>query len=111
MTLTECCFNPDGFSGVDVDLDASDTPATEILFNESQSRIVISVAADDAEKAMSILRERGVPVRQLGKVGDDELRIRVNEETFRWPIVDLYDDWFNAIRLAVEGETERIPSL
>jgi phosphoribosylformylglycinamidine synthase subunit PurL len=110
VALTECCPNPSGFLGVDVDLNFSDT-ATEILFNESQSRIVISVAADDAEKTMSILQERGVPCRQLGKVGGDELRIRISEETFRWPIVDLYDDWFNAIRLAVEGETERIPSL
>jgi len=96
--------------GVDVDLNFSDT-ATEILFNESQSRIVISVAANDAEKMMSILRERGVPSQQLGKVGGDELRVRISEKTFRWPIVDLYDDWFNAIRRAVEGETERIPSL
>ena len=110
VALTECCFNPSGFLGVDVDLNFSDT-ATEILFNESQSRIVISVAADDAEKMMSILRERGVPSQQLGKVGGDELRVRISEKTFRWPIVDLYDDWFNAIRRAVEGETERIPSL
>jgi phosphoribosylformylglycinamidine synthase subunit PurL len=110
VALTECCLNPSGFLGVDVDLNFSDT-AAEILFNESQSRIVISVAVDDAEKTISILQERGVPFRQLGKVGGNELRIRINEETFRWPIVDLYDDWFNAIRLAVEGETERIPSL
>jgi phosphoribosylformylglycinamidine synthase subunit PurL len=110
VALTECCLNPSGLLGVDVDLNFSDT-ATEILFNESQSRIVISVAVDDAEKTISILQERGVPCRQLGKVGTDELRIRINEETFRWPIVDLYDDWFNAIRLAVKGETERIPSL
>ena len=110
VALTECCLNPSGFLGVDVDLNFSDT-ATEILFNESQSRIVISVAADDAEKTMSILQERGIPCRQMGKIGGDELRIRINEETFHWPIVDLYDDWFNAIRLAVEGETERIPSL
>jgi phosphoribosylformylglycinamidine synthase subunit PurL len=110
VALTECCLNPSGFLGVDVDLNFSDT-ATEILFNESQSRIVISVAADDAEKMMSILREGGVPSRQLGKVGGDELRVRISEKTFRWPIVDLYDDWFNAIRRAVEGETERIPSL
>jgi phosphoribosylformylglycinamidine (FGAM) synthase-like enzyme len=82
-----------------------------VLFNESQSRIVISVAAYDAHKAMSILRERDVPVQQLGKVGDDDLRIRVNEESFRWPIASLYDGWFNAIRRAVEDETERIPSL
>jgi len=110
VALTECCFNPSGFLGVDVDLNFGETP-TEILFNESQSRIVISVAAGDAEKMMSILRERGVPSQQLGKVGGDELRVRISEKTFRWPIVDLYDDWFNAIRRAVEGETERIPSL
>src|SRR5437773_11899414 len=110
VALTECCLNPSGFLGVDLDLNFSDT-ATEILFNESQSRIVISVAADDAGKMMSILREGGVPSRQLGKVGGDELRVRTSEETFRWPIVDLYDDWFNDIRWAVEGETERIHSL
>src|SRR5438045_6773224 len=110
VALTECCLNPSGLLGVDVDLNFSDT-VTEILCNESQSRIVISVAANDAEKMMSILRERGVPSQQLGKVGGDELRVRISEKTFRWPIVDLYDDWFNAIRRAVEGETERIPSL
>ena len=125
VALAECCFNPSGLFGVDVDLVGVEavvsaaikervrTRATtpQVLFNESQSRIVISVIGDDAEKTMSILRERGVPSQQLGKVGGDELRIAINEETFRWPIVDLYDDWFNAIRRTVEGETERIPSL
>jgi hypothetical protein len=28
-----------------------------------------------------------------------------------WSIADLYDDWFNAIRRAVETETEPVPSL
>jgi phosphoribosylformylglycinamidine synthase len=111
VTLAECCFNPEGIFGADIDLDAGDTPVPAVLFNESQSRIVISVAAYDAEKAMSILNERDVPVQQLGKVGGGDLRIRVNEESFRWPIASLYDGWFNAIRRTVEDETERIPSL
>jgi len=85
--------------------------ACTTLFNESQSRIVISVAPEDVEKTMSTLREDGVPFRLLGKVGGNDLRIRVNDETFRWPVSDLYDDWFNAIRRAVEDETERVPSL
>jgi phosphoribosylformylglycinamidine synthase subunit PurL len=85
--------------------------ACATLFNESQSRIVISVAANNLGRTMSMLRQYGVPFRQLGKVGGDELRIRVNKETFRWPLADLYDDWFNAIRRAVEDEAERIPSL
>ena len=127
VALAECCFNPDGLLGADIDLDgvgAAVSAATNervrtrattprIFFNESQSRIVISVASANLEKTMSILRERDVPFRRLGKVGGDELRIRANSETFRWPIADLYDDWWNSIRRTLESDSsaERIPSL
>jgi hypothetical protein len=72
---------------------------------------VISVTPSDLKKAISILRETGVPFVQLGKVGTEELCIEVNDETFRWQITVLYDDWWNAIRRAVETDTDRIPSL
>jgi phosphoribosylformylglycinamidine synthase len=120
VALAEACFNSEKLCGADVEVahvsglrtNEQRTPeACATLFNESQSRIVISVAPKDAEKTMSILHESDVPFHQLGKVCDDELRIRVNDETFRWPVTDLYDDWWNAIRRAVEDETERIPSL
>jgi phosphoribosylformylglycinamidine synthase II len=111
VALAECCFNPEQVFGVEIDLKAAETPAATVLFNESQSRIIISVDANNAERTMSILREDGVPFQQLGKVGGNDLRIRVNDETFRWPVTDLRDDWFNAIRRVVEDETERIPSL
>jgi phosphoribosylformylglycinamidine synthase len=80
------------------------------LFNESQSRIVISVAPENLNKTISFLRERHLPFQQLGKVSAEELEIRVNEQSFCWRVADLYDDWFNAIRRAV-GEEETIPSL
>jgi phosphoribosylformylglycinamidine synthase len=113
VALAECCFNPSGLLGADVDLGAGDTPATTALFNESQSRIVVSVTAENLEKTMSTLRARDVPFQHLGKVGGDELRIRADNETFHWPVVDLYDDWWNAICRAVESDSlaERIPSL
>jgi phosphoribosylformylglycinamidine synthase II len=124
VALAECCFNPAGSLGADVDCSDGPTgrpektghrPVTteEILFNESQSRIVISVAPENVEKTMSILQKAGVPHQELGKVGGDELRIRLNAEDFRWSITELYDDWWNAIRRAVEGDSsgERIPSL
>jgi phosphoribosylformylglycinamidine (FGAM) synthase-like enzyme len=83
------------------------------LFNESQSRIVISVAPENLDNTMSILRDRDVPSQQLGQVGDNELRIQVNDESFAWAIADLYDDWWNSIRRLVESDSsaERIPSL
>jgi hypothetical protein len=54
-----------------------------------------------------------VPHQRLGTVTGDELRIRANTENFRWPITDLYDDWWNSIRRLVESDSsaERIPSL
>jgi phosphoribosylformylglycinamidine synthase II len=111
VALAECCFNPKELFGAKINLKASETPVTTVLFNESQSRILISVAPENAEKTMSLLRERAVPFQQLGKVGGDELCLRVNEETLRWQIADLHDDWWNAIRRDVEDETDRIPSL
>ena len=111
VALAESSFNPSGLLGAEVDLgEASPTTA---LFNESQSRIVISVAPENLEKTMSILRERKVPFQQLGKVGGNDLRIHIAGEELRWPIADLHDDWWNAIKHAVEGDAsgERIPSL
>jgi phosphoribosylformylglycinamidine synthase len=110
VALAECCFDPERLFGAEIRLNAGDTPAITALFNESQSRIVISVAAEDLAATLAILREREVPFQQLGKVGDEELRIRIAKQTFRWPVSDLYDDWWNAIRRAVEEE-ETIPSL
>jgi phosphoribosylformylglycinamidine synthase II len=111
VAVAECCFHPEKLFGAEIDLNAGGTPAATVLFNESQSRIVVSVAPADLEKTMSRLHETGIPFQQLGKVGTEELCIRADEETLRWQIADLYDDWWNAIRRAVEDETERIPTL
>jgi phosphoribosylformylglycinamidine synthase len=113
VALAECCFNPEKLFGVEIDFEAGDTPATTMLFNESQSRIVISVAPENLQMTMSILQEGRIPFRQLGRVGGDQVRIRIGNEEFPWPIGDLYDDWWNAIRRAVESDlaAERIPTL
>jgi len=110
VTLAESCFNPERLFGADVALNAGDTPAATVLFNESQSRIVISARPENLDKAIAMLRERDVPFQQLGKVGGDELQIRIDEQTYRWRVAKIYDDWWNAIRRAVEQD-ESIPSL
>ncbi len=113
VALAESCFNPEKLFGAKVDLKAGDTPAATVLFNESQSRIIISVAPKNLDKAESILRERAVPFQRLGKVEGDQLRIQVEDKKFAWPVADLFDDWWNSIRRVVESDSsaERIPSL
>jgi phosphoribosylformylglycinamidine synthase len=119
VTLAECCFNPERLFGADIDCShgpagrrkrTSQADAATTLFNESQSRIVISVAPEDLENALARLRECNVLFEQIGKVGGDELKIRVGERSFRWPVAAIYDEWWNAIRRAVEQD-ESIPSL
>ena len=113
VALAESCFNPEKLFGAKVDLKAGDTPAATVLFNESQSRIIISVAPKNLDKAESILRERAVPFQRLGKVEGDQLRIQVEDKKFAWPVADLFDDWWNSVRRVVESDSsaERIPSL
>jgi len=118
VALAESCLNPTQRFGTEIKL-ACDSPsrtdasATTALFNESQSRVVISVAPESLEKTMSMLGKAGVPFYQLGKVGGDRLRIKVADQNFTWPITDLYDDWWNSIRRLVESDScaEGIPSL
>src|SRR5213075_1223731 len=81
VALAESCFNPQESFGAEISLKAGDTAAATLLFNESQSRIVISVVPADLKKTMTILRASSVPFEQLGKVCRDELRIGINGET------------------------------
>jgi phosphoribosylformylglycinamidine synthase subunit PurL len=113
VALAECCFNPERSFGAEIDLKASDMSLDAALFNESQSRILVSVAPENLRKTMSILQEQQIPFQQLGEVVGDQLLIRVGNEKFCWPIADLHDDWWNAIRRAVESDSaaEGIPSL
>jgi phosphoribosylformylglycinamidine (FGAM) synthase-like enzyme len=116
VALAECCFNPERLLGAEIKTKASNsrngsaTAAAATLFNEAQSRIVISVAPENREKAVSKLKSAGLPHQVLGTVTTTELRLGIDQETFSWPIADLYDDWWNAIRRAVEKD-ESIPSL
>jgi phosphoribosylformylglycinamidine synthase len=129
VALAECCFNPERLFGAEINLArASGSPqdksamadlrdeedrkrdACATLFNESQSRIVISVTPANLDNAFAMLRERDVPFRQLGTVGGDALQIGVDDQIFRWTVGDIFNDWWNAIGHAV-GKDETIPSL
>jgi phosphoribosylformylglycinamidine synthase len=119
VALAESCFNPEKLFGAEINVarasglrDEEDRKrdACVTLFNESQSRIIISIASKNLDNTIGMLRERDVPFQELGKVGGDQLQIVINEQNYRWSVSDLYDDWFNAIRRAVEEE-ESIPSL
>jgi len=131
VALAECCFNPDELLGADIDLSArsggrlggkereiaGETPASTaqnacgLMFNEAQSRIIISCDPKNAQRVLSELKSKNVPHAQIGSVIRKDLRISVCGQNLSWPIAELHDLWWNAIRRAVESDSEPIPSL
>ncbi len=112
VALAECCFNPEGLLGANVDCSGrSARDAITALFNEAQSRIIISCAPKNAGRVLSELKSKKIPCAQIGKVIRNHLRISVYGENLNWQITELHDFWWNAIRRAVESDSEPIPSL
>jgi phosphoribosylformylglycinamidine synthase len=111
VALAEACFSPDGLLGADIELGDISVPPTITLFNESQSRIMISCAPENAGNVMSMLTSKHVAHQRIGAVGENTLSIRTGGDQFSWAIETIHDDWFNAIRRAVESEAEPVRSL
>ena len=119
VALAECCFNPAGLLGADVDSSgglagaahASQEDAAIALFNEAQSRIIISCDRKNAERVLSELKSKSIPHAEIGRVIRNDLCIAVGGQNSRWQIGELHDLWWNAIRRAVESDSEPIPSL
>ncbi|MFQ5585814.1 MAG: phosphoribosylformylglycinamidine synthase subunit PurL, partial [Thermodesulfobacteriota bacterium] len=76
VTVAECCMgNPDGGVGADIVFHPSDMRGDALLFGESQSRAVITVAEDNLDSLLSLAERSGVPATAIGRVGGDRLRI------------------------------------
>ncbi|HEY5297002.1 MAG TPA: phosphoribosylformylglycinamidine synthase subunit PurL [Verrucomicrobiae bacterium] len=72
-----------------------------LLFGETQSRIIISCKALDAVKVVERAKLMGVPAIQIGKVGGDKLTIKVADQEFSAPLMELHDAWWNSIARAM----------
>jgi phosphoribosylformylglycinamidine synthase subunit PurL len=104
VALAECCFNPAGHFGAEIRFDTANSRIDRMLFNESQSRIVISVSADKTAAALELLKKSGVPAFRLGVVGGESLSIETGQESLRWPVGTLFDDWYYSIERSLGAE-------
>jgi phosphoribosylformylglycinamidine synthase len=72
--------------------------AEAVLFSESQSRILASVAPRQAGELERLADDAGVPLSRLGVTGGDHLEVRVNgERTISKAVASLREAWWTAI--------------
>jgi phosphoribosylformylglycinamidine synthase II len=106
VTLAEACFSTEAPIGATLRIQAPGLRDDQVLFNESQSRIVVSVVPARAEEAMRLAAEEGAPVQRLGEVGGDALSISVNDCQYRWDVEAIFDLWYFSIeRLMSSGHS------
>jgi phosphoribosylformylglycinamidine synthase len=75
VALAECCISgPRGVLGAKVALEQKARPDV-VLFGESASRILISVAPENVKKTLTIARELGAPAKEIGTVGGSMLAV------------------------------------
>ncbi|HEX4086283.1 MAG TPA: phosphoribosylformylglycinamidine synthase subunit PurL [Chthoniobacteraceae bacterium] len=104
VALAESCISGAEAIGAEIDLTRfGNLPDGELLFNESQSRIVISVRRENAAAALALAEWQGVPTHRLGFTGGKHLRIKSGEREWPWLVSDLHAAWWNSIGEAMEA--------
>lgn len=94
-TLAEACIM--GEVGAQISLSANCGPATA-LFAETQSRVVVSVPADNLGNLREICEAHQVQITVLGKTAGDKLEIAVNDEpVISVKILELREAWSRSI--------------
>jgi phosphoribosylformylglycinamidine synthase II len=69
-----------------------------LLFSETQSRLLVSTAAQNLPQLLKLAEERAVPAKAIGQVGGREFIIRQGgRELIRLPVEKIYDVWKKAL--------------
>jgi phosphoribosylformylglycinamidine synthase II len=105
VTIAESCLtNREAPIGATVAIPGEANIRPEVLlFNESQSRIVISTKGTNAAVVLSLLEWRGIPARKLGTVGGATLKISATGSEFVWPVSELSHAWSDSIPLVMSN--------
>ncbi|HLT58816.1 MAG: phosphoribosylformylglycinamidine synthase subunit PurL [Limnochordales bacterium] len=107
VALAECCLA--GGVGASVDL-SSDLRPDALLFGESQSRIVLSVAPEHWPALQEIAAAYGAPLARLGTTGGQQLAVAINgRPAMALALAELRQAWAGALPALLGDEEEGQP--
>jgi len=101
VALAECCISGEHRMGASVAFNDWAERIDQLLFNESQSRVILSVGPENAEATEAACSAANLPFRRIGTVRGSELIITTQSETLRWDIAELFQAWYFAIERAM----------
>jgi phosphoribosylformylglycinamidine synthase len=101
VALAESCVSGEVKRGAEISVDAAGRRTDQLLFNESQSRILISGRPGSAAELQLLADQHNVDLIELGRVGGQRLQITVGKRVIRWVVDELFDSWYFSIERAV----------
>jgi phosphoribosylformylglycinamidine synthase len=103
VALAECCMFGERKIGALARFGPGPHRLDQILFNESQSRVVISVRPEDAFATEAVCAAAKIPFARLGEVGGSDLVVATEQQTLRWDVAQLLEAWYFSIERLMEG--------
>ncbi len=101
VALAECCVSGEHRTGASVTFNDRAERIDQLLFNESQSRVILSVGPENAEATEAACTAANLPFRRIGTVRGSELIVTTQTETQRWEIAELFQAWYFVIERAM----------
>ena len=103
VALAECCISGERKIGASARFGHWPYRLDQILFNESQSRVVITVRSEDAAATEAVCTAAEIPFGRLGEVGGSDLVISTEQRTLRWDVAQLHQAWYFSIERAMRA--------
>jgi phosphoribosylformylglycinamidine synthase II len=104
VALAECCISGERKIGASVDFGHWPERLDQILFNESQSRVILSVGPEDTVATEAVCAAAEIQFGRIGEVGGADLIISTRQETLRWDVAELYQAWYPSIERAMNSQ-------
>jgi phosphoribosylformylglycinamidine synthase subunit PurL len=101
VALAESCISGEYRMGASVAFNDWSVRTDQLLFNESQSRVILSVGPENVGATEAACAAVNLPFRRIGVAGGSELIVSTQIETLRWDIAELYQAWYFAIERAM----------
>ena len=106
VALAECCFSSLNRKalGADLDITGEHDLATR-LFSETPSRIVVSFPESALGEIEEIVTAAGCPMKMLGTVGSDRLRIESDgEDVIQIDVAEMETAWRSSLKEKLQAE-------
>jgi len=107
VAAVECCVSGEKPRGASVDIPPAVIRLDDMLFNESPSRVIVSVAPENAASLDRICAGLGVPLARIGHVGGLKFHLKAGGcEVFNEDLDRLHNAWRHSLAKCMDPDSQ-----